>query len=80
MVNFEAPMARAASITPESTGTRFCSTSLDVAMVHMMIIGKIAAAVPMEVPMTLMVNGCMAARKMMNGIGRMMFTITSRMR
>ena len=49
-------------------------------MVHMMIIGKIAAAVPMEVPMTLMVSGCMAARKMMNGIGRMMFTITSRIR
>ena len=46
----------------------------------MMIIGKIAATVPMDVPTTLMVSGCMAARKMMNGIGRMIFTITSRMR
>ena len=79
MVNFEAPMARAASMTPGSTGTRFCSTSRDVAKVHMTTIGKMAAAVPMDVPTTLMVSGCIAARKMMNGIGRMMFTITSRM-
>ena len=73
-------MERAASMTPGSTGTRFCSTKRDVATVHMMIIGKIAATVPMDVPTTLMVSGCMAARKMMNGIGRMIFTITSRMR
>lgn len=45
----------------------------------MTTIGKMAAAVPMDVPTTLMVSGCIAARKMMNGIGRMMFTITSRM-
>lgn len=44
----------------------------------MMTMGKMAAAVPMEVPMTAMVTGCMAARKMMKGIGRIRLMITSR--
>ena len=43
-------------------------------------IGKMAATVPMDVPTTTMVSGCMAARKMMNGIGRTMLTMMSRMR
>ena len=50
IVSFEAPIARAASITPWSTGTRFCSTRRDVAKVHITTIGKIAAVVPIDVP------------------------------
>ena len=46
----------------------------------MTTIGKMAATVPMDVPTTTMVSGCMAARKMMNGIGRTMLTMMSRMR
>jgi len=48
--------------------------------VHITTIGKMAATVPMDVPTTTMVSGCMAARKMMNGIGRTMLTMMSRMR
>ena len=43
-------------------------------------VGGKAATVPMDVPTTTMVSGCMAARKMMNGIGRTMLTMMSRMR
>ena len=80
MVSLPAPIEREASITPGSSGTRFCSTRREVAKVHITTIGKMAATVPMDVPTTTMVSGCMAARKMMNGIGRTMLTMMSRMR
>ena len=48
--------------------------------VHINAMGKMAAPVPIDVPITEMVTGCMAARKMMNGMGRTMFTMTSNTR
>ena len=40
------------------------------------VIGKIAASVPMRVPITALVSGAIAVMKMMNGIGRTIFTTT----
>ena len=72
-------MARAASMTPGSTVTRFCSTIREIAKVAAMHSGKVAARTPIVVPTTLSVSGAIAVMKMMNGIGRMMLTMTLRM-
>ncbi len=40
----------------------------------MMAIGKMTASVPKLAPVTLCVSGRIAVMKMMNGMGRMMFT------
>ncbi|MOA46170.1 hypothetical protein D3C78_1686510 [compost metagenome] len=67
-------MARAASTTPGSDATRFCSTTRPITTPAISAIGRIAAVVPMVVPMTISVSGAMAVMKMMNGMGLMMFT------
>ena len=47
-----------------------------MAKVAAMHSGKVAACTPIVVPMTLRVSGAIAVMKMMNGIGRMMLTMT----
>ena len=74
MVSFEAPIARAASITPGSMETMFCSTMRAIANAAPKLIAKTAAFTPRRVPTTALVSGPRAAIRMMNGIGRMMFT------
>ena len=73
----DTPMERAASTTPGSVETRLCSTSLDDASVHMMTMGKVAAVLPMDVPISWMEIGCIAARNMINGIGRITLMMIS---
>ena len=69
-----APMARAASMTPGSMATRFCSTMRATAKAAAMHMMKIAADRPIVVPTTCRVSGANMAIMMMNGIGRMKFT------
>ncbi len=59
----EAPIACAASITPFGTETRFVSTILAIPIDATNVIGKIAAAVPIVVPITLLVSGLNATKK-----------------
>ena len=73
-----APIARAASTTPGSTETRFCSTIRPMTKVAMADIGNSTERVPIVVPMTSRVSGPTAVMKMMNGMGRMMLTRTLR--
>ncbi|MMZ60605.1 hypothetical protein D1872_227100 [compost metagenome] len=51
--------------------TRLFSTILATAKAATIVIGKIAAEVPIVVPMIKRVNGLIATKKMINGIGRM---------
>ena len=69
-----APAARAASTTPGSTPTRFCSTTRPMTTAAMSAIGKTAAPVPIVVPSRASVTGPTAVMKMMNGTGRTMLT------
>jgi hypothetical protein len=69
-------MARAASTTPGSTDTRFCSTMRPITKVAMTDIGNSTERVPTVVPIASSVSGPTAVMKMMNGIGRMMLTST----
>jgi len=55
----------------EKAGKKVRLTEKEAAIV----MGKIAAAVPMVVPITARVNGAMATKKMMNGMGRTMLMI-----
>ena len=70
----EAPMERAASITPGSMATRFCSTTRATEKVAAITMTKVAGPRPMEPPITATVNGWAKASKMMNGMGRTKFT------
>ena len=63
-------------MTPGSMVTRFCSTIREMPNVAAIVIGKMAAGVPRNVPSTSCVSGAIAVMKMMNGIGRMKFTTT----
>ncbi len=71
-----APAARAASIVPGSMVTRFCSTMRAMPKVAPTIIAKMAALEPIVVPTTARVSGPSVAMRMMNGMGRTMFTTT----
>ena len=73
----EAPIACAASITPFGTETRFVSTILAIPIDATNVIGKIAA-VPIVVPITLLVSGLNATKKIMNGTGRIVLIMMLR--
>ena len=74
--SLEAPIARAASITPGSIETMFCSTMRAIAKDAPKVIAKIAAFMPRRVCTTALVSGPKAAIRIMNGIGRTIFTST----
>ena len=74
----EAPIACAASITPFGTETRFVSTILAIPIDATNVIGKIFAAVPIVVPITLLVSGLNATKKIMNGTGRIVLIMMLR--
>ena len=52
-----------ASITPFGTETRFVSTILAIPIDATNVIGKIAVAVPIVVPITLLVSGLKATKR-----------------
>ena len=70
----EAPMDFAASITPGSMVTRFCSTMRAAPKVAAITMPNTAAFRPIRLPTRASLNGPMAVSKMMNGIGRTKFT------
>ena len=71
-----APTDRAASMTPGCTVRRFCSTIRLIPKAAASESVKMMALFPIPLPVTERASGWAAARKMMNGIGRKMFTST----
>src|SRR6478736_106483 len=71
-----APVARAASITPGRTVSRFCSTMRLIANSDAMVIAKMPNSGPMPGMPRLRAIGCTAASRITNGIGRKKFTMT----
>ena len=72
--NGVAPMARAASIRPDSTSRIAFSTRRAMKGTVAIVSGTIAAVVPIDVPATIRVKGMIATTRMMNGTDRVALT------
>src|SRR6478736_3246652 len=71
-----APVARAASITPGRTVSRFCSTMRLIANSEAIVMAKIPNTGPIPGMPTARASGCTAASRITKGIGRKKFTTT----